>query len=69
LIKDPAPTAKPPEIAKPAVFVLRGGTRSKQELDGSVATDPANPTGDPEATKPNAQRATPFTRTNPSTPQ
>src|SRR5262245_17325872 len=39
LIKDPTP-AKPPEIAKPAVFVLRGAGRSKQELDGSVAVDP-----------------------------
>ena len=69
LIKDPTPTAKPPEVAKPAVFVLRGGARSKQELDGSATADPASPPGDSEAGKPNAQRATPFTRTNPSTPQ
>jgi pilus assembly protein CpaB len=69
LIKDPTPETKPPEVAKPAVFVLRGSQRVKQELDGSVAADPVNPQGDPESNKPNAPKATPFTRTIPSTPQ
>ena len=70
LIKDPsAASAKPVEVAKPAVLVLRGATRSRQELDGSVATDPASPPGDSDPSKPNAQRTTPINRTNPSTPQ
>jgi pilus assembly protein CpaB len=66
LIKDPPP-AKTPEAAKPAVFVLRGKERIKQELDGSVAADAGPPESEP--TKPNALRTTPFNRTNPSVPQ
>jgi len=66
LIKDPTPPAKPPEVVKPSVFVLRGGVRIKQELDGSVAVDPTAPPADPEAAKP---KTTTFTRTNPSVPQ
>jgi pilus assembly protein CpaB len=69
LIKDSTPPVKPVEIAKPAVFVLRGATRVKQELDGSVAADPVTPIADPDAIKPNTPRTTPFTRTLPSTPQ
>jgi len=68
LIKDPPPP-KTPDAAKPAVFVLRGSGRIKQELDGSVAADVGQPPSETEATKPNASRATPFTRTNPSVPQ
>jgi pilus assembly protein CpaB len=68
LIKDPAP-AKPPEAAKPAVFVLRGKDRVKQELDGSVAADGSAPPAEAEPTKPNGPRTTTFTRTNPSVPQ
>jgi pilus assembly protein CpaB len=66
LIKDPTPPVKPPEIVKPSVFVLRGGARIKQELDGSVAVDPTAPPAESEAAKP---KTTPFTRTNPSVPQ
>jgi len=60
LIKDPAPP-KPPET-KPAVFVLRGKERTKQELDGSAIADPVPP--ELEVGKP-APRTAPFTRTNP----
>src|SRR5262245_10898848 len=60
LIKDPAP---PPSQPKPAVFVLRGKERTKQELDGSAIADPANPP-ESELAKP-AGRTAPFTRTNP----
>jgi pilus assembly protein CpaB len=66
LIKDPTPP-KPPEAAKPAVFVLRGGARTKQELDGSVAADSNQPPAD--ADKPAAPKGTTFTRTYPSVPQ
>jgi pilus assembly protein CpaB len=63
LIKDPTPPAKPPEESKPSVFVLRGATRTKQELDGSVPADSIPQASDAET------RTTPFTRTPPPSPQ
>ncbi len=60
LIKEPAPP-KPPEAAKPTIFVLRGSGRTKLELDGSTLPDGPPPA---EAEKPN--KGTTFTRTNPS---
>lgn len=59
LIKEPAPP-KPPEAAKPTIFVLRGSGRTKLELDGSTLPDGPPPA---EAEKP---KGTTFTRTNPS---
>ena len=66
LIKEPAPP-KPPEAAKPAIFVLRGAGRTKLELDGSTSPDGQPPQGESE--KPNANKGTTFTRTYPSVPQ
>jgi pilus assembly protein CpaB len=66
LIKEPAPP-KPPEAAKPAIFVLRGTGRTKLELDGSTSPDGQPLQG--EAEKPNANKGTNFTRTYPSVPQ
>ena len=66
LIKEPAPP-KPPEAAKPAIFVLRGTGRTKLELDGSTSPDGQAPQGESE--KPNANKGTNFTRTYPSVPQ
>jgi pilus assembly protein CpaB len=66
LIKEPAPP-KPPEAAKPAIFVLRGTGRTKLELDGSTSPDGLPPQGESE--KPNAPKGTTFTRTYPSVPQ
>ena len=66
LIKEPAPP-KPPEAAKPAIFVLRGAGRTKLELDGSTTPDGLTPQGETE--KPNTNKGTNFTRTNPSVPQ
>lgn len=66
LIKEPAPP-KPPEAAKPAIFVLRGAGRTKLELDGSTSPDGLTPPGESE--KPNAPKGTNFTRTYPSVPQ
>ena len=66
LIKEPAPP-KPPEAAKPAIFVLRGTGRTKLELDGSTSPDGQPPQGESE--KPNANKGTTFTRTYPSVPQ
>jgi pilus assembly protein CpaB len=66
LIKEPAPP-KPPEAAKPAIFVLRGAGRTKLELDGSTTPDGLPPPGETE--KPNAPKGTTFTRTYPSVPQ
>ena len=66
LIKEPAPP-KPPEAAKPAIFVLRGAGRTKLELDGSTSPDGLSPQGESE--KPNAPKGTTFTRTYPSVPQ
>jgi pilus assembly protein CpaB len=60
LIKDPSPPKSPEP--KPAVFVLRGKERTKQELDGSAVADPVPPELD--VGKP-AARTAPFTRTNP----
>ncbi|HEY6717524.1 MAG TPA: Flp pilus assembly protein CpaB, partial [Reyranella sp.] len=59
LIKDPNPPPKPPDAMKTSVFVLHGGRATKQELDGSVASDPNGPPpsesegAKPEGTKPN----------------
>ena len=72
LIKDPTPPAKPPEVVKPSVFVLRGSARIKQELDGSVAVDPTAPPAEPEGAKsnaPNSPRTTSITRTISGVPQ
>jgi pilus assembly protein CpaB len=66
LIKEPVPP-KPPEAAKPAIFVLRGTGRTKLELDGSTSPDGPPPQGESE--KPNAPKGTTFTRTYPSVPQ
>lgn len=66
LIKEPAPP-KPPEAAKPAIFVLRGAARTKLELDGSTTPDGLPPQGESE--KPIAPKGTNFTRTYPSVPQ
>jgi pilus assembly protein CpaB len=66
LIKEPAPP-KPPEAAKPAIFVLRGTGRTKLELDGSTSPDGQPLQGESE--KPNANKGTTFTRTYPSVPQ
>jgi pilus assembly protein CpaB len=66
LIKEPPPP-KPPEVAKPAIFVLRGTGRTKLELDGSTSPDGQPLQG--EAEKPNANKGTNFTRTYPSVPQ
>ena len=60
LIKDPTPEPKAEE-QKPAVFVLRGGSRIKQELDGSVAADSNAAPSDND--NKNGPRTTPFTRT------
>jgi pilus assembly protein CpaB len=73
LIKDPNSSSKPPDILKPSVFVLRGNRGTKQELDGSVASDP-NPPPPPsppetEGPKPNAPKTTVFNRTRESVPQ
>ncbi|HEY4890891.1 MAG TPA: Flp pilus assembly protein CpaB, partial [Reyranella sp.] len=41
LIKDPNPPPKPPDAMKTSVFVLHGARATKQELDGSVVSDPS----------------------------
>ena len=64
LLKEPAPP-KPPQAAKPTIFVLRGSGRTKLELDGSTLPDGVPPQGESE--KPN--KGTTFTRTNSSAPQ
>jgi pilus assembly protein CpaB len=66
LIKEPAPP-KPPEVTKPAIFVLRGAGRTKLELDGSTTPDGLPPSAESE--KPNAPKGTTFTRTLPSVSQ
>lgn len=66
LIKEPVPP-KPPEAAKPAIFVLRGAGRTKLELDGSTSPDGLPPPGESE--KPDAPKSTTFTRTYPSVQQ
>jgi pilus assembly protein CpaB len=69
LIKDPNPPPKPPDAMKTSVFVLRGARGTKQELDGSIVSDPngtppsesegAKPEGSkPEGAKPNAPKTT-----------
>jgi pilus assembly protein CpaB len=74
LIKDPNPPPKPPDAMKTSVFVLRGGRGTKQELDGSVASDPNGPPpsesegAKPEGAKPGAPRTSTFNRTE-SVPQ
>jgi pilus assembly protein CpaB len=66
LINQPS---RPPEVAKPTVFVLRGGKSVKQDIDGSLSPDSMAPPG--ESDKPNAapKSSTPFTRTLPSVQQ
>ena len=69
LIKDPNPPPKPPDAMKTSVFVLRGARGTKQELDGSIASDSngtppsesegAKPEGGkPEGGKPNTPKST-----------
>jgi pilus assembly protein CpaB len=69
LIKDPNPPPKPPDAMKTSVFVLRGARGTKQELDGSIASDSngtppsesegAKPEGSkPEGGKPNTPKST-----------
>lgn len=58
LIK-PLPTAMPADQPR-GVFVLRGGTRSKQDLDGSTLGE-----NGPKEEKPEKSKGTPFTRTIP----
>lgn len=70
LIKDPTPQPKPVEALKSSVFVLRGGTRSKQDLDGSAAVDPTAPPSEPDGAKPGApSKPSTVTRTYQSVPQ
>ena len=70
LIKDPNPPPKPPDAMKTSVFVLHGGRATKQELDGSVVSDPSTaPPAGPDATKPTAPRTTTVNRTQESVPQ
>jgi pilus assembly protein CpaB len=70
LIKDPNPPPKPPDAMKTSVFVLHGGRATKQELDGSVVSDPsAAPPAEPDGTKPTAPRTTTVNRTQESVPQ
>ncbi|HTR85380.1 MAG TPA: Flp pilus assembly protein CpaB [Reyranella sp.] len=65
----PAPAAAPGAPKEgPAIFVLRGSARSKQELDGTTHDGPseeAKTPGDPKAAeaKPGDKRGVPFTRT------
>ena len=70
LIKDPNPPPKPPDAMKTSVFVLHGNRATKQDLDGSVVSDPsAAPPAEPEGTKPTAPRTTTVNRTQESVPQ
>ncbi|HMK02503.1 MAG TPA: Flp pilus assembly protein CpaB, partial [Reyranella sp.] len=70
LIKDPNPPLKPPDAMKTSVFVLHGNRATKQDLDGSVVSDPgAAPPTEPEGTKPTAPRTTTVNRTQESVPQ
>jgi pilus assembly protein CpaB len=70
LIKDPNPPPKPPDAMKTSVFVLHGNRATKQDLDGSVVSDPsAAPPAEPEGIKPTAPRTTTVNRTQESVPQ
>jgi pilus assembly protein CpaB len=70
LIKDPNPPPKPPDAMKSSVFVLHGNRATKQELDGSVVSDPsAAPPAEPDGAKPPAPRTTTVNRTQESVPQ
>ena len=70
LIKDPNPPPKPPDAMKTSVFVLHGNRATKQDLDGSVVSDPsAAPPAEPDGTKPTAPRTTTVNRTQESVPQ
>ena len=76
LIKDPNPPPKPPDAMKTSVFVLRGARGTKQELDGSVVSEPNGPPpsesegAKPEGAKPNTPKTTTiFNRTQESVPQ
>jgi pilus assembly protein CpaB len=66
LIKSPTATP-PPEVARGAVYLLRGSTRTKQEPDGSTSAEPSAPPA-PDAAKP-GPRTTTSTNTFPSVPQ
>ncbi len=71
LIKSPTAAERPPEVARSAIFVLRGSVLTKQDRDGSTAADPSAPPA-PDAVREPAKpgpRTTPFTRTIPSVPQ
>ncbi len=71
LIKSPTTAAPPPEVARSAIFVLRGSALTKQDRDGSNTADPSAPPV-PDAAKDPAKpgpRTTTFTRTIPSVPQ
>jgi pilus assembly protein CpaB len=71
LIKSPTAVAAPPEVARSAIFVLRGSALTKQDRDGTTAADPSAPPA-PDAARELAKpgpRTTPFTRTIPSVPQ
>jgi pilus assembly protein CpaB len=70
LIKDPNPPPKPPDAMKTSVFVLHGNRATKQDLDGSIVSDPsAAPPTEPDGTKPTAPRTTTVNRTQESVPQ
>jgi len=70
LIKDPNPPPKPPDAMKTSVFVLHGNRATKQDLDGSVVSDPsAAPPAEPEGTKPTPPRTTTVNRSQESVPQ
>jgi pilus assembly protein CpaB len=70
LIKDPNPPLKPPDAMKTSVFVLHGNRATKQDLDGSIVSDPsAAPPTEPDGTKPTAPRTTTVNRTQESVPQ
>ncbi|MGZ5913109.1 MAG: Flp pilus assembly protein CpaB [Reyranella sp.] len=70
LIKDPNPPPKPSDAMKTSVFVLHGNRATKQDLDGSVVSDPsAAPPAEPEGPKPTAPRTTTVNRPQESVPQ
>jgi pilus assembly protein CpaB len=70
LIKDPNPPPKPPDAMKTSVFVLHGARATKQDLDGSVVSDPSTaPPAEPDGAKPTPPRPTTVNRTLESVPQ
>lgn len=66
LIKSPTATP-PPEVARGAIYLLRGSARTKQEPDGSTSAEPSAPPA-PDSAKP-GPRTTTSTNTFPSVPQ